>query len=173
MDAAATHAERVAELARSSGRSVAVAESLTSGRLASALGVAPEAASWFTGGVVAYAPQVKFDVLGVTPGAVATASCAIEMAAGVRDLLGADLAVAVTGVGGPGPDDDGVPAGIVFVATATDAALGCTKLDLPGDPKQVVEGAVTAALTSLVSVLEAVEGADGGTLEHSPVRGEA
>jgi len=98
-DAVAAKARLVAEHASRRGLTVAVAESLTSGRLASALGEAPDASEWFRGAVVAYASAVKFDVLGVTPGPVVTASCAREMATGARNLLAADVSVAGTGVG--------------------------------------------------------------------------
>lgn len=62
---------------------IAVAESLTGGQLSSALAAVPEATDWFRGGLVAYAPEVKFDALGVTPGPVVTARCAEEMATGI------------------------------------------------------------------------------------------
>lgn len=145
----------VAELAVATGRTVAVAESLTSGRLASALGEAPDAADWFRGGVIAYASEVKFDVLGVTPGPVVSSSCAQEMATGVRSLLSAEVAVAVTGVGGPGAED-GVPPGTVFIAVATaDGLLECAELHLSGAPAQVVEQTAEACVESLVRVLGA------------------
>jgi nicotinamide-nucleotide amidase len=151
--AVADRARRVAELAAAGGRTVAVAESLTSGRLASALGEAPDAAGWFRGAVVAYAPGVKFEVLGVTPGTVMSASCALEMAGGALELLAADVAVAVTGVGGPGPEE-GVPAGTVYVALATAGGLlECAELHVPGPPEEVVERATEECLESLVRAL--------------------
>src|SRR5689334_17015633 len=97
--------ERIADLASAAGTTIAVAESLTSGAIASALGASPQAGDWFAGGVVAYSSHVKFDVLGVAPGPVITASCAREMAAGVGTLLTADLVAAVTGAGGPGSEE--------------------------------------------------------------------
>lgn len=146
-------AEEVASLAAESGRCVAVAESLTAGRLAGALGAAPEAGTWFRGSVVAYAPQVKFDVLGVDPGPVNTASCARQMAAGVVRLLDADAGVAVTGVGGPGPDE-GVPAGTVYVAVAHPGGeVEVEELFVPGDPGEVVGATVEVALGVLARAL--------------------
>ncbi|MFL6061654.1 MAG: CinA family protein [Marmoricola sp.] len=148
-------AEEVAALACASGQRVAVAESLTAGRLACALGAASDASTWFRGSVVAYAPEVKFDVLGVDPGPVNTASCAHQMAAGVRRLLGADVAAAVTGVGGPGPDE-GVPAGTVFLAVAgPDGEIEVEELFLPGDSDEVVAATVSVALGALARALEA------------------
>lgn len=138
----------IAQLAESHGRSIAAAESLTSGRLATVLGAGPGAGAWWRGGVVAYSPEVKFDVLGVRPGPVNCAECAEQMARGVRALLGADVAIATTGVGGPG-DDEGVPEGTVFVAVDDGRSTSVEELRLDGDPEQVVEATVEAVLDRL------------------------
>ena len=110
-------AERIADHAQALNVRVAVAESLSSGGIANTLGAAPEASEWFTGGVVAYAESVKRGVLGVTAEVITSAQCARELATGVAKLLGAEAAVAVTGVGGP-QSVDGLPPGTVFIAVA-------------------------------------------------------
>lgn len=140
--------EAIASLASRRGLRVAVAESLTSGKLATSLGAGPDASEWFVGGVVAYAADVKFDLLGVTPGPVVTATCAREMAAGVARLLRADVAAAVTGVGGPDPDE-GEPPGTVYLATVVAGHEKCQRLDLDGDPDDVLRQTRDAALTAL------------------------
>lgn len=145
--------EKIANAAHGRGLSVALAESLTSGRVASALGAGPNASEWFRGGVVAYAPHVKFEVLGVTPGPVVTELCAREMAAGVASALRADVAVALTGVGGPEPDE-GEPPGTVYLATYADGAATCRRLDLDGDPASVVQQATEVALEDLLARLD-------------------
>ncbi|MCW2755389.1 MAG: CinA domain protein [Marmoricola sp.] len=146
-------AAEIARAARDRHVSVGVAESLTSGHLAAALGAAPSASEWFRGGVVAYAPEVKFDLLGVTRGPVNCASCAKELALGAGRVLGADLAVAATGVGGPGPDD-GVPAGTVFVGVARGGAvLEVAELHLPGSPRDVLDATVSVCLRMLLRSL--------------------
>jgi nicotinamide-nucleotide amidase len=142
----------VARIARSGGLRVAVAESLTSGRIASLLGAGDGAAEWFSGGVVAYRKDVKFDVLGVTPGPVVTQGCAVEMANGVRRLLHADVALGVTGVGGPGPDED-CPAGTVHIAVVGSGKPRCRHALLPGEPAGVVAGAADLAIEELVAAL--------------------
>ncbi|MGH3985252.1 MAG: CinA family protein [Pseudonocardiaceae bacterium] len=115
----AGHAQRsrlatgIAELVESAGLKVAVAESLTGGMVASALGESPGSSTWFRGAVVAYASEVKYQLLDVPPGPVVCAEAAASMADGVRRLLGADIAVALTGAGGPG---GGQPPGTVFLA---------------------------------------------------------
>jgi nicotinamide-nucleotide amidase len=152
----------VARLARDTGLSVGVAESLTAGRIAAALGAGPEAADWFRGSVVAYAAEVKFDVLGVEPGPVDTPQCARELAVGAVRVLGADVSVAATGVGGPG-SDEGVPPGTVFLASADGSGvLGEQELHLPGPPGAVVGATVQAALRLLVHELEAQREAQRG-----------
>ena len=149
-------AEQIAEAASGSGATIAVAESLTAGHTAAALGSAPEASEWFRGGVVAYAPEVKFDVLGVRPGPVVTASCAREMALGARDRLGADIAVSATGVGGPGPDE-GKPAGTVYLACAGPGdRLEETSVELDGPPERVLEATVILMLNLVFDALDEV-----------------
>lgn len=152
-DEAATTAERVAEVAREGAWTVAVAESLTSGNIACQLGAASDASSWFTGGVVAYASEVKFELLGVDPGPVVTALCAEQMARGVARLTGADFAVAVTGVGGPEPDE-GHPAGTVFLAVSSGADEVVTSHRFPGNPQEVVKLATVTALQKLLTAME-------------------
>ena len=98
-------AARVSELARRHNVTVAVAESLTGGNVATALAAAKAASQWFRGSLVAYASEVKHEVLGVPEGRCVSAEAAETMAAGVRKLLRADVAVGVTGAGGPDPQD--------------------------------------------------------------------
>jgi nicotinamide-nucleotide amidase len=141
-------AERIAELASGKGLRVAVAESLTSGQLAGALGAASGASEWFSGGVVAYSSSVKFDVLHVEPGPVVSARCAAQMAEGVIRLLAADVAVAVTGAGGPDPQDD-QPPGTVFISVRNPEGDSTTEHHFEGDPEQVVQQTVETALELL------------------------
>jgi nicotinamide-nucleotide amidase len=146
---------RIAELAASAGVHIAVAESLTGGMLSSALAEAPAASSWFRGAVVAYASDVKHRVLGVPPGPVVSAQAAAAMAGGVRELLDADVAVALTGAAGP-DGQDGWPAGTVFLALA---AGGPTQVEHRhwdrDDPAEVCAQAVLQALRMLHAYLHA------------------
>jgi len=153
--------ERIAELALARSLTVACAESLTAGAIASALARGEQAASWFAGGVVSYLSEVKFRVLGVTEGPVVTARCAEEMVEGVAGLLGADLAVAVTGVGGPGPEE-GRPPGTVFIGTRLDGRNQVTKHHFAGEPPAVLERTVGAAIALLLARLEASPGPTRG-----------
>ena len=145
-------ADRVADLAQSRGLRVAVAESLTAGRISSVLGRGESASEWYSGAVVAYDTEVKFTVLGVTRGPVVTASCARQMAEGVRTLLGADVGLGITGVGGPSPQED-CPPGTVHLALATGGTTRSLHACLPGDPSEVVAAATSLALDELVREL--------------------
>ncbi|QIS03780.1 nicotinamide-nucleotide amidohydrolase family protein [Nocardia brasiliensis] len=147
-------AERIAAVAQRSGRTVAVAESLTAGRLAAALGAAPEAGAWFHGGVVAYSRFVKHSVLDVPEGPVVSRAAAESMARTVRTLTGATVACAVTGAGGPDPQDD-QPPGTVWFAVATEAAITAERKHFPGDPGAVLDQTVAHALELLLDALPA------------------
>jgi nicotinamide-nucleotide amidase len=149
---AAGIAEEIARRAAASGMTVAAAESLTSGAISNALGAAPEASDWFRGGIVAYAEAVKRDLLGVSAVQVASAACARELVDGVARLLDADAAVAVTGVGGPEPDE-GEPAGSVYGAVAVRGRIRDAHWQFDGDPAQVVHRTVHAALGLLRDAL--------------------
>lgn len=137
-----------AETARR-GLRIGAAESLTSGAIAVALGKADDASEWFAGSIVAYEASVKFELLGVAPGPVVTARAAEQMATGARERLGADAAVAVTGVGGPG-EEEGRPAGTVYVAVALDGEAHIGEHHFDGDPAEVVAATVRAALAALL-----------------------
>jgi nicotinamide-nucleotide amidase len=115
-------ATEILRLLTAAGMTVAAAESLTGGLVAGALTDVPGSSVAFRGGVVAYAPELKAEILGVDPEMLAEhgpvyAPVAAAMADGVRKLLGATVGVATTGVAGPGPAD-GWPAGTVHIAVS-------------------------------------------------------
>ena len=113
--------EAVGHLLAEKGLTVAVAESCTGGLIAHRLTNVPGSSAYFLGGVVAYANEVKERVLGVRPetlrryGAVSR-EVALEMARGVRRLLGADIALSATGIAGPAGGTPEKPVGLVYVA---------------------------------------------------------
>lgn len=134
----------------------ATAESLTGGLLASCVASTPGAGDVFLGGVVSYAREVKRNLLDVPPGPVVSAPAAEAMAIGAADLLGSDVAVSLTGVAGPDPQD-GEPPGTVYVAVAIDGAVAVGKrLELIGDPDEVRAAATTAAAELVVAALDSV-----------------
>ncbi len=147
-------AEHIAEFAPGTGLSVAVAESLTGGMISSALAAAPGASAWFRGAVVAYSSEVKHELLDVPPGPVVSDTAAAAMAQGVRRLLRADLALAVTGAGGPDPQD-GQPPGTVFLGIADDTGVRTEHLRLDRrDPAEVCTDTAVEALSMLLAQLQ-------------------
>ncbi|MCU1688331.1 MAG: CinA domain protein [Jatrophihabitantaceae bacterium] len=146
-------AEAVGRQLTAQGLTVAVAESLTAGSISCALGAAGGASEWFRGGVTAYTPQVKFDVLGVDPGPVVTGACATQMARGVARLMSSDLSVSTSGVGGPGPQE-GCPPGTVHIAVHSHRIDEALEYHFEGSPSDVVEQATRAALIALLSACE-------------------
>jgi nicotinamide-nucleotide amidase len=146
-------AERLAEAAQRGGLRLAVAESLTGGELSAKLAAAPDASDWFRGGLVAYAREVKYEVLGVPRGPVVSEVAATTMADGVAALLGADVAVAVTGVAGP-DDQDGQPPGTVWMAVHDGTGTASRLHHFDGEPAQVVDATCAAALAWLLDRCE-------------------
>jgi len=144
--------KRIAELAAERKVRVVTSESLTSGTVATRLGAGPDAADWFGGGIVAYQEPVKFDVLGVEKGRVVNEACARQMATGARQVLGADVAVSCTGVGGPEPSE-GKPAGTVIIAVASGEDVVVRELALEGSPEEVLDETAAQCLALLEEVL--------------------
>ena len=122
-------------LLKEKGMTLATAESCTGGRVAERMTALPGVSAVYRGGVVSYWTSVKADVLGVPKetldahGAVSEET-ARAMAEGARRITGADIAMSVTGVAGPDPDERGVPVGIVYIGLATPDGTFCRPLDL-------------------------------------------
>src|SRR5690348_9838601 len=135
------------------GHTLAVAESWTGGLLASAFARASGSSAWFRGGIVAYSSAVKHNVLGVPSGPVVSEQAAVAMARGAGRLLEADVAVAVTGVGGPDPQD-GQPPGTVWAATWPDHLGEAVLLRLSGSPESICEQACAETVRMLRERLE-------------------
>jgi nicotinamide-nucleotide amidase len=118
-----TLASVVASALRSHGQTLAVAESCTGGWLGQMLTSVPGSSQFFTGGVIAYSNQVKQQLLSVPPstldlyGAVSPET-ACAMALGVKQLLGTDWGLAITGIAGPDGGSDTKPVGLVYGAIA-------------------------------------------------------
>ena len=138
---------------------LAVAESLTGGRVAAALTSVPGASAVLRGSVTAYATDLKARVLGVDAnlldrvGAV-DGEVARQMAIGVRRLCGADVGIATTGVAGPS-EQDGKPVGTVYVAVVgPDAELSVVcPARFEGDRGEIQRAATRLALSSAVAHL--------------------
>ena len=143
-----TMEDAVGRLLLADGLTLAVAESLTGGMVGSRLVDVVGASNWFRGGVVSYASEVKFDVLGVREGPVVTAEAAEEMASGVARVLSADVGLSTTGVAGP-EEQEGKPVGTVFVGLYLDGRTESAELRLPGE-RQHVRGLATISALNLL-----------------------
>jgi nicotinamide-nucleotide amidase len=150
---------------RDLGLTIGTAESLTGGLVCGALTSVPGASTVVRGGVVAYAGEVKADVLQVDrevlarEGAVSRAVAA-ELAEGVRAVLGCDVGVSTTGVAGPDPAD-GRPPGTVFVGVSGPWGILVEQLSLSGNREQIRTATVRGALALLAAALENLRDGDG------------
>jgi nicotinamide-nucleotide amidase len=138
----------VLDLCRSRGLTLATAESATGGLIASRLTGVAGASDVFRGGVVAYASDVKVDVLGVPPGPVISEEAACAMALGACRVLGADASVALTGVAGPATQE-GRPVGTVWAATCVNGEAAAVSFSLPGDRERIRQFSTISVLNLL------------------------
>ncbi|MEV8588442.1 CinA family protein [Streptomyces sp. NPDC051180] len=157
-----TEAARALALLAERDHTLAAAESLTGGLVAAELTGVPGASKSFLGSVTAYATVLKHELLGVDRALLAERGAvdpevALQMAAGVRDRLGADWGISTTGVAGPDPQD-GQAVGTVYVAVAGPAAKGAgagkvVSLRLNGDRTDIRRESVRSVLALLLEEL--------------------
>jgi nicotinamide-nucleotide amidase len=150
--------ELVISLAAAQGLRLATAESCTGGMVAARLTDVPGSSASFVGGVVAYADEVKRGELDVSGEVLAehgavSAEVAGAMAEGARRRLGADVAVSVTGIAGPGGGTPEKPVGLVYLHAAGPDGSLARVLDLPGEREQVRVRATVTALHLLRALL--------------------
>jgi nicotinamide-nucleotide amidase len=157
----------VAKLLVRRGLTLAVAESLTGGLVSSRLVNVPGASTWFRGGIVSYATDLKHDLLGVPEGPVVTSEAAAAMAEGVRRRLDADVGLGVTGVAGP-DEQEGQRPGTVFMAVAMgdDEPIG-VRVGLPGDRDRVRQFACISLLDLLRRRLD--RSAEASARDREPI----
>lgn len=150
-------AEIVLDLCRARGLTLGAAESCTGGLVAARLTDIAGSSDVFRGGVVTYANDVKTSELGVSEellerhGAV-SAEVARAMAHGVRERLGADVGIAVTGIAGPDGGTAEKPVGLVLLHAVGPEGEKARRIELPGD-REMVRGRATAAALHLVRKL--------------------
>jgi nicotinamide-nucleotide amidase len=141
----------VGDALRQRGWRVGVAESCTAGLLMARLTEVPGSSAWVAGGVVAYANDLKIELLGVPAEMIATHGAvsepvALAMASGVRDRLGSEVGVGVTGIAGPGGGTTDKPVGTVAIAVKAPGHELVKTFRFPGDRQDVRTRSVAGAL---------------------------
>jgi len=152
-------AARVGRALLARGARLAIAESCTGGLVGSRVTAVPGSSRYLLGGVIAYHNRAKSALLRVPRAALArhgavSAPVAAAMARGARRVFGADVAVAVTGIAGPGGGTPLKPVGLVHVAVS---GLGSTRVRravFAGDRRRVRAQAAELALIMLLEHLE-------------------
>lgn len=138
----------VGELLKGRGWSLGLAESLTGGLVGARCAAVVGASDWFRGGVVAYASDVKVNMLGIGDGPVVSERAAAEMAEGAARVLGSNVGLSLTGVAGP-DEQDGQPVGTVIFGLHMDGHTEAVATRLPGDRQRVREFAAISAMDLL------------------------
>lgn len=150
------------ELLMQSGHSISTAESCTGGRIAARLNAQSGSSSYYMGSVVAYANEVKEQVLGVSHdtlrecGAVSEQTVR-EMAEGVRTLLSTNYAIATSGIAGPTGGTPDKPVGTVWIAWATPHDTFAQCFHLGKIREQITQRAVTTALVYLIRYIQGLK----------------
>lgn len=154
----ASERRKFSDLGREVGRlllqknwTVASAESLTGGTIASMIAQIAGSSAYFKGSVVSYAVSVKEQVLGVdvNRGGVVSEVTALQMAEGVARVCQTDCAVATTGIAGPGGAEPGKPVGTVCMAALTPRGGTARTYHFEGDREEVILQSADAALRLL------------------------
>ena len=152
------------------GRRIATAESCTAGLLAARLTERPGSSAYVAGGVVAYANEAKTQLLGVDSALIEAHGAVSEpvaeaMAAGALQRFGADTAIAITGIAGPGGGTEEKPVGTVcFSVMLADGGTLTRTARLPGNRADIRERSTTVAMHLL---RRALNGSDDAAVAHS------
>lgn len=138
---------------------VGTAESCTGGNIAHVITSEPGSSAAMLGGVVSYSNEVKRHLLGVSEASLeAHGAVSIpvvkEMASGARKALGCDIAMATSGIAGPGGAVPGKPVGTVCIAVATPWGLWADTFHFPGNRERVIDRATTTAIIRAIRELQ-------------------
>lgn len=146
--------QRVGQLLSERHRTLALAESCTGGLISHRITGIAGSSAYYLGGVTSYANDVKFKLLGVTPatlekyGAVSQET-ALEMSHGIRERIGADFGLSVTGIAGPGGGTPEKPVGTVWISIARAKNHEAKLFQFHGDRERIILGTSQAALNWL------------------------
>ena len=153
-------AERLVQRLRERSWSIATGESLTAGLVSSTIASVPGCSAVFRGAVVAYAPEIKTEVLKVPVEllrqGIVTEEVALALAQGARSRLGATVGIGTTGAAGP-DDHDGMPAGTACIAVCSPSGERVRTVHITGDRSQVRHAVTQAAVEAALEILDARE----------------
>lgn len=152
-------AEELGSLLLKIGKSVSTAESCTGGNIAHKITLVPGSSAYYKGGVVAYANEVKSGLLGVCQSSImehgaVSRSVVEQMAEGVRTLAGADLAVATSGVAGPGGGTPEKPVGTVWIAATNGKSVLSECFHFEGGRAEIIEKTTEKAIFLVKSIAD-------------------
>lgn len=156
-----TLAHTAVRMLKERNMTLSVAESCTGGYLGKEITSISGSSDVFTGGVLSYSDDVKRNLLHVPADVIAThgavsRECAEAMATGVKNLLGTDCAIAITGIAGPNGGTEEKPVGTVHIAVATPKGMHHYVRQFPGDREGVREWSVKTALRNLQQALREI-----------------
>ena len=146
--------QRVGQLLSERHRTLALAESCTGGLISHRITGIAGSSAYYLGGVTSYANDVKVKLLGVTPatlekyGAVSQET-ALEMSHGIRERIGADFGLSVTGIAGPSGGTPEKPVGTVWISIAQAKNHEAKLFRFHGDRERIILGTSQAALNWL------------------------
>jgi len=153
--------EQIGALLRKYGKTISIAESCTGGLISHRITNVPGSSDYYDCGGIAYSNQSKIDILHVSPetlkkfGAVSRQT-AIEMAQGIKQVSGSDLALAVTGIAGPGGGTPKKPVGLVYICLASDESVVCKEFKFKGKREEIKFQASEAALEMIKKYFQAM-----------------
>ena len=151
----------VSEVFTARGLTLSCAESCTGGLIGATVTAEPGVSSFFTGSAVTYSNEAKQRILGVPLGILmqygaVSEQTAICMAKGARSLYSTDVAVAVTGIAGPGGATETKPVGLVYIAVSTSKGESARRFVFKGSRDEVRAQTVEAALEMAVTAASSV-----------------
>ena len=154
LDDANSIEKRVGELLKKKNKTLATAESLTGGKIASSIVSVPGSSSYYIGSVIAYNAKTKINELNVSKNtidkhSVVSKEVAIEMAKGVKERLKANYVIAVTGNAGPTTDNNDKSVGVVYIALVSDSKEVVKEFNFGQPREKVINRTVSKALEIL------------------------
>lgn len=151
--------KKVHDLLKENKLTIAVAESVTGGKIADRLTKHGGSSEFFIGGIVGYHPTVKVMHIGVSPKiiskyGVVSAEVAKAMAQGIKAKFKTQIGLSTTGIAGPGPKEGKIPQGVIFIGLDFQGDIKSKKFELEGTREEIKRKAAQAALGYLANYME-------------------